>query len=178
MWRSCLICATGSHPGRRAHCRRDALGQVHPGAQAARQGCRPRYVPSCSRVACPLLTRLAVDEACASARVTRETSPEEIDKLERRKLELEVEIHALEREKDQASADRLHTARKAIADVEDTLTPLRAAYEAEKHRGDEVTNLRRKIDELKAKADEAERRYDLATASDLRYYALPDAVRE
>ncbi len=49
-----------------------------------------------------------------------------------------------------------------------------AAYEAEKHRGDEVNNVRRRIDELKAKADDAERRYDLATASDLRYYAIPE----
>ncbi|KAI0961580.1 hypothetical protein AcV7_000647 [Taiwanofungus camphoratus] len=115
-----------------------------------------------------------VDEACASVRVTRETAPEAIDKLQRRKLELEVEIHALEREKDQASKERLEKARKAIADVEDQLQPLQAAYEAEKSRGDEIQNVRRKIDELKAKADEAERRYDLATASDLRYYALPD----
>ncbi|EJD03965.1 uncharacterized protein FOMMEDRAFT_106313 [Fomitiporia mediterranea MF3/22] len=118
-----------------------------------------------------------VDEACASVRVTRETAPEEIDKLERRKLELEVEIHALEREKDEASKERLSVARKAIADVEDKLAPLKAAYENEKKRGDEITNLRRRIDELKAKADEAERRYDLATASDLRYYALPDLTQ-
>ena len=110
----------------------------------------------------------------SSVRVTRETAPEAIDKLQRRKLELEVEIHALEREKDEASKERLKIARKAIADVEDQLQPLLAAYEAEKARGEEVNNVRRKIDELKAKADEAERRYDLATASDLRYYALPD----
>ncbi|KAG1749992.1 P-loop containing nucleoside triphosphate hydrolase protein [Suillus paluster] len=115
-----------------------------------------------------------VDEACASVRVTRETSPEAIDKLQRRKLELEVEIHALEREKDQASQERLSVARKAIADVDDQLKPLRAAYELEKRKGDEINEVRRKIDELRAKADEAERRYDLATASDLRYYALPD----
>ncbi|OCH96099.1 hypothetical protein OBBRIDRAFT_787552 [Obba rivulosa] len=115
-----------------------------------------------------------VDEACASVRVTRETAPEEIDKLQRRKLELEVEIHALEREKDEASKERLEVAHKAIADVDEQLRPLLAQYEAEKARGEEVQNLRRKIDELKAKADEAERRYDLATASDLRYYALPD----
>ncbi|KAL4243467.1 ClpA/ClpB family protein [Abortiporus biennis] len=115
-----------------------------------------------------------VDEACASVRVTRETAPEAIDKLQRRKLELEVEIHALEREKDEASKERLKIAKKAIADVEDQLQPLVAAYEAEKSRGDEIQNVRRKIDELKAKADDAERRYDLATASDLRYYALPD----
>ncbi|KAG2072646.1 hypothetical protein BDR04DRAFT_1230380 [Suillus decipiens] len=115
-----------------------------------------------------------VDEACASVRVTRETAPEAIDKLQRRKLELEVEIHALEREKDQASKERLSAARKAIADVDDELQPLRAAYEAEKRKGDEINEVRRKIDDLRAKADEAERRYDLATASDLRYYALPD----
>ncbi|KAF7791871.1 hypothetical protein EIP86_002895 [Pleurotus ostreatoroseus] len=115
-----------------------------------------------------------VDEACASVRVTRETAPEAIDKLQRRKLELEVEIHALEREKDAASKERLKIARKAIADLEDELQPLLAAYEAEKSRGEEINNVRRKIDELRAKADDAERRYDLATASDLRYYALPD----
>ncbi|KAF8576556.1 hypothetical protein K439DRAFT_1366899 [Ramaria rubella] len=115
-----------------------------------------------------------VDEACASVRVTRETSPEAIDKLERRKLELEVEIHALERESDEASKERLQLARKAIADVDDQLQPLKAQYENEKRRGDDVTNVRRRIEELKTKADDAERRYDLATASDLRYYALPD----
>ncbi|KAH9178710.1 P-loop containing nucleoside triphosphate hydrolase protein [Lactarius sanguifluus] len=89
-----------------------------------------------------------VDEACASVRVTRETAPEAIDKLQRRKLELEVEIHALEREKDEASKERL-----------------------------QVNKIRKKIDELKAKADEAERRYANTTyllRPDLRYYALPD----
>ncbi|KAI9444799.1 P-loop containing nucleoside triphosphate hydrolase protein [Lactarius indigo] len=94
-------------------------------------------------------------------RVTRETAPESIDKLQRRKLELEVEIHALEREKDDAF-------QRTAAEVDEELAPLVAAYENEKSRGDE------RIDELKAKADEAERRYDLSTASDLRYYALPD----
>ncbi|KAJ3937812.1 MAG: P-loop containing nucleoside triphosphate hydrolase protein [Lentinula lateritia] len=115
-----------------------------------------------------------VDEACASVRVTRETEPEAIDKLQRKKLELEVEIHALEREKDNASKDRLKLARKAIADVEDELQPLKAAYESEKQRGDEINVARRKIDELKAKAEDAERKYDLATASDIKYYAIPE----
>ncbi|KAJ3527722.1 hypothetical protein NM688_g8093 [Phlebia brevispora] len=99
-----------------------------------------------------------VDEACASVRVTRETAPEAVDKLQRRKLELEVEIHALEREKDEASKERLKIARKNIADVEDQLQPLLAQYEAEKSRGEEINQVRRKIDELRAKADDAERR--------------------
>ncbi|KZO93467.1 P-loop containing nucleoside triphosphate hydrolase protein [Calocera viscosa TUFC12733] len=118
-----------------------------------------------------------VDEACASVRVTRETAPEELDKLERKKLELEVEIHALEREKDAASKERLLTARKAIADLDEKLGPMKASYENEKRRGDEVNDVRRRIDELKAKADDAERRYDLATASDLRYFAIPELTQ-
>jgi len=109
-----------------------------------------------------------------SVRVTRETVPEEVDKLQRRKLELEVEIRALGRERDQASKERLAAAQKAIADVGEQLQPLLAAYETEKNRGDEINQVRKKIDELKAKADNAERRYDLEAASDLRYYALPD----
>lgn len=91
--------------------------------------------------------------------MTRETVPEAIDKLQRRKLELEVEIRALERETDQASKERLQVARRAISQVDEELGPLVAAYENEKSRGDEVNNLRKRIDELKAKADEGERRY-------------------
>ncbi|KAJ7225520.1 P-loop containing nucleoside triphosphate hydrolase protein [Mycena pura] len=118
-----------------------------------------------------------VDEASAALRVTRETEPEDVDKLQRRKLELEVEIHALEREKDQASKERLELARKAIADVEDELKPLKAAFENEKRRGDEINIVRRKMEELKAKAEDAERRHDLQTASDIRYFALPDLTK-
>lgn len=103
-------------------------------------------------VLCPNYSR-------ASVRVTRETAPEAIDKLQRQKLELEVEIHALEREKDDASKERLQVARKVIAEVDEKLAPLVAAYENEKSRGDEVNKIRKRIDELKAKADEAERRY-------------------
>ncbi len=94
----------------------------------------------------------------SSVRVTRETEPEAIDKLQRKKLELEVEIHALEREKDAASRERLQIARKAIAEVEEQLQPLKAIYENEKSRGEEINKVRRKMDELKAKVEEAERR--------------------
>lgn len=72
------------------------------------------------------------------------------------------------------SKERLVQAKKAIADLEDRLQPLKAAYENEKRRGNELNEVRKKIDELKAKADDAERRYDITTASDLRYYAIPD----
>ncbi len=94
----------------------------------------------------------------SSVRVNRETEPEAIDKLQRKRLELEIEIHALEREKDAASKERLQAAKKAISDVDEELQPLQAAFQAEKMRGDELNVLRRKMDELKAKIEEAERR--------------------
>ncbi|KAJ7630930.1 P-loop containing nucleoside triphosphate hydrolase protein [Roridomyces roridus] len=115
-----------------------------------------------------------VDEGCSAVRVTRETEPEDIDRLQRRKLELEVEVHALEREKDEASKERLQVARKAIADVDEQLQPLKAAFENEKRRGDEIASVRRKMEEMRAKIEDAERRHDLQTASDIKYYALPD----
>jgi hypothetical protein len=71
---------------------------------------------------------------------------------------LEVEIHALEREKDAASKERLHIARKNISAVDDQLKPLKAAYENEKKRGEEINTIRKRIDELTAKAEDAERR--------------------
>ena len=98
-----------------------------------------------------------------SVRVTRETDPEVIDKLQRRKLELEIEIVGLEREKDPTSKERLQQIRKAVADVEEELRPLKAAYESEQKRNREINEVRKKIDELKAKADEAERRYACVT---------------
>jgi ATP-dependent Clp protease ATP-binding subunit ClpA len=119
-----------------------------------------------------------LDEASSAVKVARETRPEAIDELERRKLGLEVEIHALEREKDQASKERLDIAKKAIQDVEEQLAPLKAHYENEKHLGDQINDVRKKIDELKAKADEAERRYDLATAADIRYHSIPSRERK
>ncbi|KAK0527171.1 hypothetical protein OC842_004954 [Tilletia horrida] len=115
-----------------------------------------------------------VDEACADVRVSRDTVPEDIDQLERKRLQLQVAIHALEREKDAASKERLAEARKELSQVEDEIAPKKAAYEASKAKGDEVNRLRKRIDELKAKAEDAERKYDVQTAADIRYYALPD----
>jgi ATP-dependent Clp protease ATP-binding subunit ClpA len=81
---------------------------------------------------------------------------------------------ALQREKDPTSRERLHVAQKTLRDLEDQLKPLRAAYEAQNARGKEIADTRRRIEELNAKAANAERGYDLETASDLRYYAIPD----
>ncbi|KDN53123.1 P-loop containing nucleoside triphosphate hydrolase protein [Tilletiaria anomala UBC 951] len=115
-----------------------------------------------------------VDEACADVRVQRDTVPEDIDKLQRKKLQLEVAIHALEREKDASSKEDLEKGRKELSQVDEELAPLIAKHDAEKAKGDEINNVRRRIEELQQKALDAERRYDLQTAADLRYYAIPE----
>ncbi|OAV93508.1 hypothetical protein PTTG_00828 [Puccinia triticina 1-1 BBBD Race 1] len=115
-----------------------------------------------------------VDEAAAAVRVTRDSQPEAVDRLERKKLQIEVEAHALAKEKDDESKTRLEAVNQEIAAINDELQPLKAAWEAAKSRGDKIRAVREKIDSLKAKAEDAERRYDVSTAADLRHYAIPD----
>ncbi|KAF1995751.1 heat shock protein-like protein [Amniculicola lignicola CBS 123094] len=115
-----------------------------------------------------------IDEAAAAVRVTRESQPEALDNLERRLRQLEIEIHALDREKDEASRQRLKEARAEAANVAEELRPLRESYEQEKARGKQIQEQKIKLDNLKNKLAEAERLRDLQTASDLKYYAIPD----
>ncbi|KAF2657631.1 heat shock protein-like protein [Lophiostoma macrostomum CBS 122681] len=115
-----------------------------------------------------------VDEAAAAVRVTRESQPEVIDSLERRLRQLEIEIHALDREKDDASKQRLKEAKAEAANVEEELRPLREMYEREKGRSKEIQEAKIKLENLKNKVAEAERIRDLQSAADLKYYAIPD----
>ncbi|MBA0637307.1 hypothetical protein Godav_024503 [Gossypium davidsonii] len=115
-----------------------------------------------------------VDEACANVRVQLDSQPEEIDNLERKRMQLEVELHALEKEKDKASKARLVEVRKELDDLRDKLLPLMMKYRKEKERVDEIRRLKQKREELMLALQEAERRYDLARAADLRYGAIQE----
>lgn len=115
-----------------------------------------------------------IDEAAAAVRVARESQPELLDSMERKLRQLEIEIHALDREKDEASKARLGEARAEKANIEEDLKPLREKYESEKERAKEIQEQKIKLDQLKTKQQEAERTRDLSTASDLKYYAIPD----
>lgn len=115
-----------------------------------------------------------IDEAAAAVRVARESQPEVLDSMERKLRQLEIEIHALDREKDEASKARLGEARAEKANIEEDLKPLREKYESEKERAKEIQEQKIKLDQLKTKQQEAERTRDLSTASDLKYYAIPD----
>lgn len=115
-----------------------------------------------------------IDEAAAAVRVARESQPEILDSLERKLQQLKIEIHALSREKDEASQMRLAQARQDASNVEEELLPLRNKYESERARGKEIQEAKVKLDQLRVKKDEALRLGDDSRAADLQYYAIPE----
>ncbi|OTB06854.1 hypothetical protein M426DRAFT_318561 [Hypoxylon sp. CI-4A] len=122
-----------------------------------------------------------VDEAAAAVRVARESQPEIIDSLERKLRQLKIEIHALSREKDDASKARLQIAKQDAENVEEELRPLREKYERERKRGKDIQEAKMKLDRLKIKMEDAARMGDHGTAADLQYYAIPEqenAIKE
>ncbi|MQM02470.1 hypothetical protein Taro_035240 [Colocasia esculenta] len=115
-----------------------------------------------------------VDEACANVRVQVDSQPEEIDNLERKRIQLEVELHALEKEKDKASKTRLVEVKKELDELRDKLQPLLMRYRKEKERIDEIRKLKQRREELMVCLQEAERRMDLARVADLKYGAIQE----
>jgi len=94
--------------------------------------------------------------------------------MERKLRQLQIEIHALGREKDEAAQARLREAKAEAANVQEELRPLREKYESEKNRSKELQDAKIKLDSLRNKLAEADRNRDYQTASDLKYYAIPD----
>eukprot|EP01088_Endostelium_zonatum_P018491 TRINITY_DN5958_c0_g1_i1.p1 TRINITY_DN5958_c0_g1~~TRINITY_DN5958_c0_g1_i1.p1 ORF type:complete len:891 (-),score=262.49 TRINITY_DN5958_c0_g1_i1:170-2842(-) len=119
-----------------------------------------------------------VDEACAHTRVQLDSQPEEIDRLERRKLQLEVELTVLEKEeKDRTEGNpnpRIETVRRELANLSEKLATLQTQYQTEKKRVDKLRQLRLNIEECKASIEEAERRHNLPRVADLKYEKLPN----
>jgi ATP-dependent Clp protease ATP-binding subunit ClpB len=115
-----------------------------------------------------------IDEAAAAVRVARESQPEILDSLDRKLRQLKIEIHALSREKDEASQARLAQAKQDASNVEEELRPLREKYESERKRGKDIQEAKVKLEQLRVKKDEATRIGDMGKAADLQYYAIPE----
>ncbi|KAJ2636948.1 hypothetical protein GGF40_002686 [Coemansia sp. RSA 1286] len=115
-----------------------------------------------------------VDEAMAWTRVQLDSQPEQIDLLERKILQLEIERTALQKEKDDASKKRLEVIGHEISHLNDELQPLKLRYEQEKGLLDQIREANQKMENLRHKADEATRRQDLQKAADLEFYAIPE----
>jgi ATP-dependent Clp protease ATP-binding subunit ClpB len=114
-----------------------------------------------------------VDEAAARLRMALESSPEEIDSLERKKLQLEIEREALKKETDPDSRMRLGDIEREIAELTEQIGKLRAEWESERELMNRLRAAQHKLDEVRTRIEQAERAYDLNKAAELRYGELP-----
>ncbi|MBA3939249.1 MAG: AAA family ATPase, partial [Planctomycetes bacterium] len=119
-----------------------------------------------------------VDEACANTRVELDSSPAEIDQLNRRQLQLDVEATALKRESDAASKQRVAKVGEELARIREELSVLTARHQSEKSQVEEHRNLRQKLENAKRDMEQAERRYDLGKVAELRYGVVPDLEKK
>ncbi len=119
-----------------------------------------------------------VDEAASRLRMEIDSSPEEIDKLQRQVDRMKMEEMALAKETDPASVERLEKLRADLADNEEELRALRSRWDLEKANLDRIGDLKIRIDELRNIADRAVRDGDLEQAARIQYGELPELERE
>ncbi|MEV0090158.1 ATP-dependent chaperone ClpB [Streptomyces sp. NPDC050738] len=119
-----------------------------------------------------------VDEAASRLRMEIDSSPLEIDELQRSVDRLRMEELALKNESDAASKQRLEKLRRDLADKEEELRGLTARWEKEKQGLNRVGELKEKLDELRGQAERAQRDGDFDTASQLLYGEIPGLERE
>jgi ATP-dependent Clp protease ATP-binding subunit ClpB len=119
-----------------------------------------------------------IDEAAAAIRTEIDSLPAELDSIDRRRLQLEIEREALKREKDPASKERLKRVSAEIAELESQGKTLRAQWEKEKAAIQAVRKLREEIEATKLAIEKAEREYDLNRAAELKYGKLNELERK
>ncbi|WP_327284532.1 MULTISPECIES: ATP-dependent chaperone ClpB [unclassified Streptomyces] len=119
-----------------------------------------------------------VDEAASRLRMEIDSSPLEIDELQRSVDRLRMEELALKNESDPASIERLDKLRKDLADREEDLRGLTARWEKEKQSLNRVGELKERLDDLRGQAERAQRDGDFDTASKLLYGEIPTLERE
>jgi ATP-dependent Clp protease ATP-binding subunit ClpB len=119
-----------------------------------------------------------VDEACAMIRTEMDSAPQELDALQRRVLQLEIEEAALKLEKDEASKQRLEVLRKELIDARSQAVALKSRWEKEKASVDRVRKVREELDATRIELEKAERAYDLNKLAELRHGKIPQLEAE
>ena len=119
-----------------------------------------------------------MDEAAASIRTEIDSLPAELDAINRRILQLEIEQAALQREKDPASKERLKRVAAELADLKSEAAGLQAQWQKEKAALTVVRELREKIEATRLDVEKAEREYDLNRAAELKYGVLNELERK
>jgi ATP-dependent Clp protease ATP-binding subunit ClpB len=115
-----------------------------------------------------------VDEECAMIRTDMESMPAELDSLVRRVMQLEIDEAALKKETDEASRKRLAVFQQELGSAREDESALRTRWEREKESSQSVQQLRADLEKAKLALQEAEGRYDLKRASEIKYGQIPD----
>ena len=114
-----------------------------------------------------------IDEAAAKVKTEINSMPTELDEVTRRVMQLEIEKVALEKEKDQASKDRLVTLEKELAELNEKKAAFKAQWESEKQEVEKIQNINTEIEKVKLQIADAQRKNDYNKLAELQYGKLP-----
>jgi ATP-dependent Clp protease ATP-binding subunit ClpB len=118
-----------------------------------------------------------IDESASRLRIEIDSVPVEIDEVERRIMQLEIEQQALSKESDEASVARREAIERELAELEEQRNAMKAEWETEKASIDAISDLKKRLDEAQREAERAERDTDLQRAAELRYGEIPELER-
>ncbi|HVT47790.1 MAG TPA: ATP-dependent chaperone ClpB [Vicinamibacterales bacterium] len=119
-----------------------------------------------------------IDEAASRLRMEIDSMPAELDEVERRIMQLEIEREALRKESDSASRERLARLERELADLKETRTELAARWQQEKSAIQDVRTQRELLEQLRLEMERAQRAGDYAKASELQYGRIPELERQ
>jgi ATP-dependent Clp protease ATP-binding subunit ClpB len=155
--------------------------EVHHGVRIADNAIVASAVLSSRYIADRFLPDKAIDlmdEAAARLKMEITSKPEEIDELDRRILQLEMEKLSLGRESDVASRDRLERLEKELAELAEQQSSLNAQWQKEKGAIDELGAIKEEIEQVQLQIEQAKRSYDLNKAAELEYGTLGELNRK
>ena len=119
-----------------------------------------------------------VDEACALIRTEMDSMPDELDSVNRKIIQLEIEEAALKKEDDKLSQERLASLRKELSDLREEFSAKKAQWDNEKNAVSRVQKLREEIEQTRHELETAQRNQDYGKAGELQYGRLPALKKE
>ncbi len=115
-----------------------------------------------------------IDEAASRLRMEIDSKPAELDEIDRRIMQLEIEREALKKEKDEASKERLQRLEKELAELQEESEGMKAHWQLERDAIQQLRQFKEQIEQTKLEVEHAERRADLEQAARLRYGRLTE----
>ena len=119
-----------------------------------------------------------IDEAASHLKISVESQPAELDELQRKILQMEIELQALKKESDAESADRSERIKRQLAEHNTEYQQMLLQWKQEKESIDRIRNLKAEIEELKLQEEQYERESNLTKAAEIKHGRLPELMRQ